>query len=200
MPPGKRPKWLVAEEGLKRFGLPDTVAGRRRLVEGLDRRSVEEEIKKCGIPVVPEDVDARCSHLRRGWYWGSQEFASKLNKLSEKLMKERKRSSRAYRKTPQVTAHSEQQAERWLDEGLTAAGLVVKDLSGLKGSDPRKLVLAEILWKRTTVSQEWIAEKLSMRSAANVSQQLRRFNRRKMQSKLSAKMQVFTKEIWSATK
>ena len=200
LPPGKRPKWLVAEEGLKRFGLPDTVAGRRRLVEGLDRRSVEEEIKKCGIPVVPEDVDARCSHLRRGWYWGSQEFASKLNKLSEKLMKERKRSSRAYRKTPQVTAHSEEQAERWLDEGLTAAGLVVKDLSGLKGSDPRKLVLAEILWKRTTVSQEWIAEKLSMRSAANVSQQLRRFNRRKIQSKLSAEMQVFTKEIWSATK
>lgn len=200
LPPGKRPKWLVAEEGLKHFGLPDTVAGRRRLVEGLDRRSAEEEIKKCGIPVVLEDVDARCSHLRRGWYWGNQKFAVKLNKLSEKLIKERKRSSRAYRKTPQVTAHSEEQAERWLGEGLKAAGLSVKDLSGLKGSDPRKLVLAEILWKRTTVSQEWIAEKLSMRSAANVSQQLRRLNRTKTQSKLSAEMQVFTKEIWSATK
>jgi len=42
----------------------------------------------------------------------------------------------------------------------------------LKGSDPRKLALAELLWKRTTVSQEWIAEKLAMRRAANVSQQL----------------------------
>jgi hypothetical protein len=30
-------------------------------------------------------------------------------------------------------------------------------LAGLKGSDPRKLALAELLWKQTTVSQEWIA-------------------------------------------
>ncbi len=37
---GKRPKWLAAEDGLKRFDLPDTVAGRRRMVECLDRRAV----------------------------------------------------------------------------------------------------------------------------------------------------------------
>ena len=24
-------------------------------------------------------VDARCSHLRRGWYWGSQEFAGNVS-------------------------------------------------------------------------------------------------------------------------
>jgi putative transposase len=41
----------------------------------LDRRAVEEEIRKCGMPVIAEDVDARCSHVRRGWYWGSQEFS-----------------------------------------------------------------------------------------------------------------------------
>jgi putative transposase len=199
VPPGRRPKWLAAEEGLQRFDLPDTVAGRRRLVERLDRRAVEEEIKKCGMPVLPEDVDARCSHLRRGWYWGSQEFAGKLHKLSEKLMKERQRSSRAYRKTPQVAAHSQEQAEHWLAAGLKAAGLVAKDLPGLKGSDPRKLALAELIWKRTTVSQEWIAGKLSMRSAANVSQQLRRFDRVRTQSKLSPEMQVFLKEAWNST-
>ena len=198
LPPGKRPKWLAAEKGLKCFDLPDTVAGRRRLVERLDRRAMEEEIKKCGVPVLPDDVDARCSHLRRGWYWGGQEFAGKLHKLLEKLMKERKRSSRAYRKAPQVTAHGEEQARRWLAEGLEAAGLVVKDLPGLKGSDLRKLALAELLWKRTTVSQEWIAEKLSMRSAANVSQQLRRFNRLKTQSKLSAEMRGFLQSAWNS--
>ena len=198
LPPGKRPKWLAAEEGLMRFDLPDTVAGRRRMVERLDRRAVEEEIKTCGMPVVQEDVDARCSHLRRGWYWGSQEFAGKLRKLSEKLMKERKRSSRAYRKTPQVTAHGEEQAKRWLADGLKAAGLMAKDLSALKGSDLRKLALAELLWKRTTVSQEWIAEKLSMRSAANVSQQLRRFDRAKANAKLPMELQNLLKEAWNA--
>jgi hypothetical protein len=181
-----------------RFDLPDTVAGRRRMVERLDRRAVEEEIKTCGMPVVQEDVDARCSHLRRGWYWGSQEFAGKLRKLSEKLMKERKRSSRAYRKTPQVTAHGEEQAKRWLADGLKAAGLMAKDLSALKGSDLRKLAIAELLWKRTTVSQEWIAEKLSMRSAANVSQQLRRFDRAKANAKLPMELQNLLKEAWNA--
>ena len=57
----------------------------------------------------------------------------------------------------------------------------------MKGSDPRKLVLAELLWKRTTVSQEWIAEKLAMHSAANVSQQLRRFERAEANAKLPAR-------------
>jgi hypothetical protein len=52
--------------------------------------------------------------------------------------------SRAYRKAPQVTAHSEEQAERWLADGLKAAGLMAKDLPALKGSDPRKLALAEL--------------------------------------------------------
>ena len=195
LPPGKRPKWLAAEEGLKRFNLPDTMAGRRRMVERLDRRAVEEEFKKCGMPVVAEDVDARCSHLRRGWYWGSQEFAGKLRELSDKLTKERTRMSRVYRKAPQVTAHSEQQARRWLVEGLKAAGLVAKDLAGLKGSDPRKLALAKLLWKQTTVSQEWIAEKLSMHSAANVSQQLRKMDQRKTLSKLPPEMRNFLEGI-----
>jgi hypothetical protein len=31
-----------------------------------------------------------------------------------------------------------------------------------------------LLWRRTTVSQQWIATRLQMRSAANVSQQIRR--------------------------
>ncbi len=50
------------------------------------------------------------------------------------------------------------------------------DLPRMKGSAPQKLALAELLWKPTTVSQEWIAEKLAMRSAANVSQQLRQYD------------------------
>ena len=38
----------------------------------------------------------------------------------------------------------------------------------------RKAVLADHLWRHTTVSQTWLAEKLHLRSAANVSQVLRR--------------------------
>lgn len=45
------------------------------------------------------------------------------------------------------------------------AGLDEKDTRAFKGADPRKLVRAELLWKRMTVSREWLAEKLSMRSS-----------------------------------
>jgi hypothetical protein len=38
-----------------------------------------------------------------------------------------------------------------------------------------------------------------MRSAANVSQQLRRFNRVKTQSKLSPEMRTFLHEAWNPT-
>ena len=43
----------------------------------------------------------------------------------------------------------------------------------VRGSDPRKVSLAELLWSRTIVTQEWLTEELQMRSAA-VSQLLRR--------------------------
>jgi len=43
----------------------------------------------------------------------------------------------------------------------------------LLGSDARKLVTASQLSKRTGVQQGWVAELLRMKSAANVSQQLR---------------------------
>jgi putative transposase len=174
LPPRSRPAWLAAANGFRRFGLDDTVTGRRRLVEALDRRAVEEEFQNCGVPPLPDEVDARCSHLRRGWFWGSREFAEKLGQLTEKSVRERDRTSRAYKRTPEIVAHGDEQAERWLEEGLRAAGLTPDEVRNSSGSDPRKLALAELLWKRTTVSQAWIAERLGMRSAANVSQQLRR--------------------------
>jgi putative transposase len=48
------------------------------------------------------------------------------------------------------------------------------DLDALPGSDARKLAIALLLSKQTGVQQGWIAEQLKMKSAANVSQQLRR--------------------------
>jgi hypothetical protein len=79
------------------------------------------------LPVLPEEVGARCSHLRRGWYWGSQEFAEKLRKLSDKLLKQRGNPSRSYKRTPETRIHIESQAEKWLKQGLRAAGLKAGD-------------------------------------------------------------------------
>jgi hypothetical protein len=42
------------------------------------------------------------------------------------------------------------------------AGLRERDLAELKGNDARKVVLARLIWEKTTVSQRWIARRLRM--------------------------------------
>jgi hypothetical protein len=72
-------------------------------------------------------------------------------------------------------AHDEREAQRLLDGGMAAVGLSAKELDSLPGSDVRKVALANLLLERTVARQSWIAEKLAMRGAANVSQQVRRY-------------------------
>jgi len=182
LPPRRRPPWLAAAEGLVVFGFPETTAGRRRMVERLERRALEEGKARAGVVPVSGEVDARSSHLRRGWYWGSQSFADKMLKLAEKTLGRTK--SRAYRGVAVRQAHGLERAEQWLREGLAAAGLKEKELTATRGSDPRKVALAQLLWRRTTVSQVWLAERLAMRSAANVSQQLRRLGGKRLKGKI----------------
>jgi hypothetical protein len=58
----------------------------------------------------------------------------------------------------------------------------------VEANDPCEAFFVFCLRKRRL---EWIAEKLSMRSAANVSQQLRRLNRGKTLSQLPPEMRSF---------
>ena len=81
---------------------------------------------------------------------------------------------RSYRGSPESRAHGEKEALRLLEEGLEAAALDHLELGQLKGSDGRKVAIARVIRQRTTASMGWLAERLSMRSAANVSQQIRR--------------------------
>ena len=172
LPPGKRAKWLAAEAGLSACGVEDTTVGRRHFVERLDRRAVLEERGRCGVPVLEAEIDARCSHLRRGWYWGTQAFGEKM--LHTFSPAGAKAKSRAYARTAERRAHGLQQATDWLRQGLAAAGLTPADLPAMKGTAPVKVVLAALLWRHTSVPQTWLAEKLHLGSAANASQLLRR--------------------------
>ena len=198
LPPKRRARWLDVASGLKAFNLQDTVPGRHHMAERLDRRAVSEEINNCGVPPEAAEVDARSSHLRRGWYWGTQAFGEAMRKVAGAVVSKQAPKSRIYRGDPHMVAHREQQAEAWLKEGLKAAGLKAARVGDLKGSDVRKLLLADLLWRRTTVSQEWLAAKLAMKSAANVSQQLRRLDRKKVREQAPEAFRDFLEKAESS--
>jgi putative transposase len=84
-------------------------------------------------------------------------------------------------------------AQRFLDGGLTAAGLSDKELDSLPGSDVRKVALANLLLERTVARQSWIAGKLAMRSAANVSQEVRRY--RAQRPRLTGALKNFLQSV-----
>ena len=73
-------------------------------------------------------------------------------------------------------------------------GLKASALSKVKGSDARKVLLADLLWRRTVVSQDWLAEKLEIKSAANVSQQLRRLDRKSAIKNVPDELKHFLEE------
>jgi len=92
--------------------------------------------------------------------------------------------NRTYRSTPLFRAHDEREAQHLLDGGLAAAGLSARELDSLPGSDVRKVALANLLLERTVARQSWIADRLAMRSATNVSEQVGRYRTRR--SRLAA--------------
>ena len=160
----------------------DTAAGRRRFVEHLDSRARGEGVR---AGVIEPGQDRRYSHLRHGWYWGSQAFAERMLQLAGKGIATRR--NRTYRSAPLFQAHNEKEARRLLKGGLTAAGLSARELDSLPGSDVRKVALASLILERTVARQSWIADKLAMCSAANVSQQVRRYRARRS-SRLPARV------------
>jgi hypothetical protein len=175
------------------FECGDTAAGRRRFVERLDRRAVEEEAKRCGVPALGAEFDARCSHLRKGWYWGTQAFAERMTAVLARPVKSFK--GRSYRSALERRSHDMTQAEEWIRKGIAAMGLAPEAVRRLPGSDPRKVALAKLLWEQTTVQQAWIADRLGMGSAANVSQQIRRGKRVKARKKLPPSLSTFINSV-----
>jgi REP element-mobilizing transposase RayT len=171
--PKKRPVWLAAVDGLAAFGFSDTAEGRRGFVRRLDERVVREGLEKAGVPEMGEEVDRRLSRLDRGWYWGSEVFAERVLKLGESVLSRNRHPN--YRGSQEAQAHGEREAVRLLEEGLKLAGISKEELEEVSGSDLRKVALAELIARRTTVGMGWISRTLNMRSASNASQQIRRF-------------------------
>ena len=69
--------------------------------------------------------------------------------------------------------HDEHVAVRLLDESCRITGLKLDMKERLRKNDSRKQVIAWLLFKKTAMGQEWIAEQLGMGNRVNVSRAIK---------------------------
>ena len=107
---------------------------------------------------------------------------------------DQKRKARSYDASPERQAHGEQNALALMKEGLRLANLSADELAGHRCTEPRKVLLAGLLWKKTTMSQSWIAEHLGMKNAANVSRVIHRMDLSRMEKKVPETLWCFASQ------
>jgi hypothetical protein len=102
---------------------------------------------------------------------GSEQFREYLLKTVDAVAIRRNRN---YQSAQMGRDHGQGEAEKIVQQGLERFGLSEIDLESLPGSDPRKVSIAGFIHQSTITPQGWTAERLQMKSAANVSQLLSR--------------------------
>ena len=167
-PPSKRPKWLAVAEGLEIQGEKDTARGRRQHIEYLDAWLADE---KENYSVDGVSLSAR---MKRGWYWGSEGFKEAMLNRYEKTKKGRNRN---YKSSRMLKDHGERKGEIILQDAQIHYGVDLAALGKQQKGDLKRVSVAWAIMRTTTLKQSWIAESLGMKTAANVSQQVRRFEK-----------------------
>jgi len=154
--PRKRPAWLTGEWVLGGFGESDSSSGRRGYREALEQRALEE--RKGG-----SIEEGMLKALRRGWYFGSEEFRQRLLELSVVRGKPKPAGGQIHR------SHDEKEALRLIEGGLKGLRLNRQQLATLPKGDSRKIAIAFLVKKRTVMTNGWISEQLIMGSPSRVS-------------------------------
>jgi putative transposase len=175
LPPKKRPAHLHGDT-FALLDLEDTVAGRNAFVRRLDEIAAAE----AEMETVPFDSHPRRSFsdlFERGWVHGSDTFREiVLEAFGPAETKEPSASANSnYRSSELGKAFSEAEAGRILADGMKHFDLNKASLQKTAKGDWRKVAIAWTISERTTVRQEWIAERLHLKSASNVSQRVRQY-------------------------
>jgi hypothetical protein len=125
--------------------------------------------------------------MKRGWYLGEDSFKDHLLGLMEKLKggkrtRPRKGTAESWRE------HGERDAEDLISRYAPELGLPAgsKELEGLRKGDERKALLAGLLARKTTVSREWLGQRLGMGHPGSVSRMLGAVKRnRKLRARIN---------------
>ena len=167
LPSRLRKPWMAATEGLMLFGFEDRAGGRLQFIKRLEERALEGS-EPTVLPTLQGET--RQTTLDRGWYWGGEAFREKLLSLLKKA-----KVNRNYRSSPLGRDQNRRSAEEWIAKGEEHFGIKLP----VEGRQHRaeRVAIAWAVHRKTNQPQAWIAETLGLRTAANVSQQVRRFQK-----------------------
>lgn len=153
-PPAQRPAWLRVDRLFGEKRIPkDSAAGREEFERQMERRRRAE-------------LGPEFKPVERGWCLGSEEFRAEL------LAAAGERVGQSHYGTERQEA-GEARAQRLVREGLQALGWTEKELSQRRKGDTGKVKLARQLRAETTMTLNWIAQRLHMGSWTYVSNLLR---------------------------
>ena len=154
----KRPSWLVADEVLLASGFADTANGRNKYRAWMEGKCLEATRPRARRN---EDNEG----LRKGWYLGDEGFRDYLVDWLEQNRKGRKRAPDAdlNRDVARRTA------KQIMALGLTTFDLNPDRLAELPKNDMRKKIIAYFIRRYTSISLDWVSQKLCMGHPSRVS-------------------------------
>jgi len=144
--PSQRKPWLRVERLFREMGIrTDTAAGRLKFEQRVEARRKENDARQW-------------KRLRRGWYLGGKGFRKELLELLEQMGQGTSGKQSGAGRTETVEA----KAERIVREELKKLGWRKKDLERHAKGDRRKVRIARRLRQETTITSQWIADRLQM--------------------------------------
>ena len=165
-PQGKRPTWLEIRRVLESL----EINGQERRERARYRRWIDDRMLYEFDPKHAEEVRGQYKPLKRGWCLGSDSFRERVLDSLQGRPGENLRGN-------QRRDHGQHTAEVLLAAGLERLGLREADVLNRKSTDAEKQALAWLLTKHTTVTGQWVAQRLSMGHRVNASRAIRRFDR-----------------------
>lgn len=157
---GKGPEWLVFDRVLDAFSLAHQGRGKRAYHEWLEIRATHD-----GGRLPDEAMRA----LQKGWYLGEDSFGDKLLALLQNGAKTLK--AKGSHSGAALQKHDEGAAEDVVQRALRLWDMPDGEglREGIRKGDPRKVAIAIIIKRHTSVSNLWMAERLGMGHDRSVS-------------------------------
>lgn len=160
--PSKRPDWFCAKRILGSMGLTDDRPGREAF-----RRTMQKRVVEIANSSNPMETDEAWKKIRRGWYFGSNEFRDELLEILGKIIGVR--GKRESFDGTETRLHDEQEATKLMESALKVLSLKSELLEQMQKSCIEKCCIAWLIRKHTCVPNGWIKQHLHMGKATNFS-------------------------------